>query len=136
MRVGAGGLASLALAVASGGLIGACGPEGPADALARRCAEVLRFRHAGLGELRVSETPSRAADQRTLAFEGVLPDTGARIASEITCVFEPGERYSLARIAVAGRDLTEAELALVNSELLLRDLSENPERLAAPARGS
>jgi hypothetical protein len=135
MRGGAGRLASVALAIAAG-LLGACGPEGPADALAQRCVEVLRFRHKGLDDLRVREAPARAAGARTLDFDGVVPDTGARIASRITCEFEPGERYSLARIEVAGRSLTEAEVALVNSELLLRDLSENPERLAAPAHGS
>jgi hypothetical protein len=135
MRVAAGRLVSLALALATG-LLGACGPEGPADALARRCVDVLRFRHAGLADLRVREAPGRVADARTLVFEGVLAESGARIESRITCVFAPGERYSLARIEVAGRSLTEAEVALVNSELLLRDLSENPERLAGSPRGS
>ena len=50
--------------------------------------------------------------------------------------FEVGERWRFTRINLRGRELSEAELALVNAEFLLRDLDRHPERFSsAPPPG-
>ena len=65
----------------------------------------------------------------SLAFEARVEPSGAEVKSRIACEFEPSDRWSLVAVQIDGHQLTDAELALVNSEFLLRDLSESPERL-------
>ena len=111
-------------------LAAACGPGGARDLLVDRCTEVIHYRHPSLSEvaiLAVERGPG--ASDVTLDFEALAEASGAKITSRIACAFEPSDRWTLARIEIGGRALTEAELALVNAELLLRDLSRSPERL-------
>ncbi len=117
-------------------LLCGCAPQWAGDTLVERCVEVVRYVDPGLREIDVvgvDRSPGSSA--LTLEFEAVSDPSGPPIASRIDCGFDSQGRWTLERIAIDGRALTEAEIALVNSELLLRDLSRNPERLrSAPAR--
>jgi hypothetical protein len=127
--------ALLALGV---GLLGGCAPQWAGDTLVERCVEVIEYRHPELREIDVvgvEREPGSSA--LTLEFEAVSEPSGPRVASRIDCGFDPSGRWTLERVAIGGRALNEAEIALVNSELLLRDLSRNPERLrSVPTRSS
>jgi hypothetical protein len=114
--------------VAVAGLGLACARGEPSDFLAERCIDVLRFRLPPFEELRWRALPAARA-VRTLGFEGQFESGPPRVADTVTCVFEDGEPWRLERVAIGDRWLTEGEVALVNSELLLRDLSEHPQRL-------
>jgi hypothetical protein len=110
----------------------ACAPLGVGDPLVERCVEVIHYRHPTLRDIDIvavqSEPETRSV---TLDFEALSEPSDAEVSSRISCDFEATDRWSLEGISVGGRALTEAEVALVNSELLLRDLSRNPERLGA-----
>jgi hypothetical protein len=127
--------ALLALGVA---LLCGCAPQWAGDTLVERCVEVVRYVDPDLREIDVvgvDRAPGSSA--LTLEFEALSEPSGPRIASWIDCGFDSQGRWTLERIVLGGRELNEAEIALVNSELLLRDLSRNPERLGnAPARSS
>jgi hypothetical protein len=119
-------------------LLGGCAPPWAGDTLVERCVEVIQYRQPDLREIDVvgvERAPGSSA--LTLEFEAVSDPSGPRVESRIDCGFDSAGRWTLERVAIGGRALTEAEIALVNSELLLRDLSRNPERLrSAPARSS
>jgi hypothetical protein len=107
----------------------ACG-GGPRDLLVERCGEVVQYRDASLRDieiLKVERGPGVSAV--TLAYQARAEPSREQVRSRIACEFEPTDRWSLVAVRIDGHELTEAELALVNSELLLRDLSRSPERL-------
>lgn len=126
------GRRSRALAGFAAVLLLGCGPSGPRDLLVERCREVIAYRNPALRDIAILDArrgPGSGAV--TLEFEAHAEATDSTVSSRITCDFEPGDRWTLVRIEIGGRQLTEAEVALVNSELLLRDLSRSPERLGS-----
>jgi len=105
-------------------LLGAACFGGEPDPLVERCTEVIHYRHPALEGVKVvgvERDPSASAV--TLAFEAKTPEK-TRVANHITCDFDPSSER-LESIRVGGRDLTEAEVALVNSEFLLRELGRD-----------
>ena len=130
-----GGLARMGLAL----LAGACSPT--LDPPSERCLQALEYREPAHGDIGTTESypsPSGA----TVAIRYVEETaSGTELPQMITCEFEAGGPWSFARITLLGREFSEAELALVNAEFLLRDLDRHPERLsggraagATPAR--
>jgi hypothetical protein len=122
MRGKASWLAALGLAALCGGCRGQ-------DLLVDRCSEVIEYKHPDLEDVdivAISRDPSASAV--TLDFEATQKPADTEISSRILCDFEASER-KLERIEIGGRTLSETEVTLVNSELLLRDLSD-PERIA------
>ena len=130
-----GRLARLGLAL----LAGACSPT--LDPLSERCLQVLEYREPAHGDIETTESypgPSGA----TVALHYVEETaSGTELPQMITCEFEAGGPWSFTRITLLGREFSQAELALVNAEFLLRDLNRHPERLsggravgATPAR--
>ncbi len=111
-----------------------CAPSAPPDRLALLCADVLDLHHLSLADPRW-RVASRRGTERTLHFEARRPD-GVPVTDTIRCVFEQGEPWRLERGVIGGHILTEAEVALVNSDLLLRDLSEKPEAPDGSRRAS
>lgn len=120
------GLSLLAILLAAAG----CQAGQGGDDLARRCLEALRIREPDLTGIRVLAEESPSPTVRQIRFEAVLGGApGLRVADELACTFADGDRWSLQAISLGGRAFSEGVVALVNSELLLRDLSRNPERL-------
>lgn len=112
------------------GATSACWLGGGRDLLVERCTEVIHYRHPALRELVVIDVlRGPGASAVTLEFEALAEPSGEQVSSRIACEFEGGEPWALERIQIDGRALTEAEIVLVNAELLLRDLSRSPERL-------
>jgi len=110
--------------------LGAACSGGSGDLLVERCTDVIRYRNPTWKDVEIRDLHrGPGANAVEFGFEAVDDPSGARMASRIACEFEPGDRWSLVGVRLDGRVLTEAELALVNSEFLLRDLSEKPERL-------
>jgi hypothetical protein len=99
----------------------ACG--GPPDPMIVRCSEVVEYRHPELRALDF-ELVRLSANAVTLDFDGVDRETKEKFADRIECEFDP--RLKLTRVAMEGEALSETEVALANSELLLRDLSRDP----------
>jgi hypothetical protein len=99
---------------------------GPPDPLVTRCSEVVEYRHPELRSLDIKLVRLSAASV-ALDFEGVNRETKEDFADRIECEFDPTGRMTLTRVALGGGPLSEAEVALANSELLLRDLSRDPE---------
>ena len=117
-------LAALALALGS-----ACS-GGSRDELVERCTDVIHYRNPTWKDVEIRDVRrGPGASTVEFGFEAVDEPSGAKMASRIACEFEPGDRWSLVGVRMDGQQLTDAELALVNSEFLLRDLSEKPERL-------
>ncbi|HVN38630.1 MAG TPA: hypothetical protein VMW19_10740 [Myxococcota bacterium] len=101
------------------------------DLRVERCTDVIRYRNPSWGDIAIHEVRRGPGPNAVeFGFEAVDEPSGARMASRIACEFEASDRWSLVGVRLDGQALTEAELALVNSEFLLRDLSERPERLA------
>jgi hypothetical protein len=117
-------LAALVCAVAS-----ACS-GGSRDLVVERCTDVIHYRNPTWKDVSIRDVRrGPGANAVEFGFEAVDEPSGAKMASRIACEFEPSDRWSLVGVRLDGQQLTEAELALVNSEFLLRDLSESPERL-------
>jgi hypothetical protein len=107
----------------------ACLPGSP-DPLVERCTEVIGYRSPGLRDISIEEVEHGPdAHAVSLRFEARDEGADAKLESRIACAFDPADRWSLVAVTLDGRKLTDAEVALVNSEFLLRDLSESPERL-------
>jgi hypothetical protein len=111
-------------------LLSTCSWGAPRDPLADRCLQVLRWqepslRDVGLADARVD--PDRRAV--TLSYETGRLAGSAR--GQIRCGYEARDGWRLESIRVGGEDLSEAAVALVNAELLLRDLSQNPQRFGS-----
>jgi len=122
------GLPALAL------LAVACAPG--IDPFSERCLEALAYREPAHGE--IEATSSRPGPSGTAVAIRYLATaaSGAEQPQQITCEFQPGERWRFHRITLSHRALSEAELALVNAEFLLRDLDRHPERFrSGPAMG-
>lgn len=101
---------------------------GPAeDFLSRRCVDVLRYRRADLESISV-EHVTRRQESRTLIFQATGPG-GLRVTDRISCRFAPRDPWDLESATIGQRPLSTNEVALVNAELLLIDLSRHPERL-------
>ena len=88
--------------------------SGPQDPMILRCSEVVEYRHPELRSLDF-ELVRLAATSVTLDFDGVNRETKEEFADRIECEFDP--RLKLTRVAMEGEALTEAEVALANSEL-------------------
>jgi hypothetical protein len=128
--IGPGGVARLGLAL----LAGACSPT--LDPLSERCVQALEYREPDHGDIEAAES-YRSPSGAGVAIRYVEEtDSGLALPQMITCEFEVGERWRFTRINLRGRELSEAELALVNAEFLLRDLDRHPERFSsAPPPG-
>jgi hypothetical protein len=115
--------ASLAVAGVFSLALGACAPAQIDDPLALRCGEVAEYHLAKWSDLRVTQARRTGGGLAvTLRVEGVLEPDRGKIAEFISCAFQEGERPSALRVVVGDRTLGPKELALVNAELLLRDL--------------
>lgn len=99
---------------------------GSDDPMIERCSVVVEYRHPELRSLDIAVV-RQSAFAVTLDYEGVNKETKEEFADRILCEFAPDERLKLARIAIGGETLNDAEVALANSELLLRDLGKDPE---------
>lgn len=125
----AGSLGCLAVA----GLALACAEPWAGDVHVARCLQVLRYRMPELTAISV-EGVTRGPRLRTLRFRADTGDDAAvapTVRDRITCRFAPGDPWSLAGAAIGNHALSPGEVTLVNAELLLLDLSENPERLGS-----
>jgi hypothetical protein len=124
-------LARLGLAL----LAGACSPT--LDPLSERCLQALEYREPTHGDIEATEFyPSPSGAAVAIRYVGKTA-SGTELPQMITCEFEAGEGWSFTRITLRGRELSEAKLALVNSEFLLRDLDRHPERFSdGPAAGA
>ena len=123
----------LALACGASLAVGCSAGRG-ADSLAERCLYVLEYRQPAWSEVNVIDTRRSTAEATlTLRFEATAEPASEPIADYIFCSFEPEERWLLQRVVIGDRELSETELTLVNAELLLRDLSRNPQRLSRNA---
>ena len=98
---------------------------GPPDPMIERCSVVVEYRYPELRSLDIALVRI-SATAVTLDFEGVHRETKEELADRILCEFAPDARLKLSRIAIGGETLNEAEVALANSELLLRDLGRDP----------
>ena len=108
-----------------------CSTGRDADSLAERCLYVLEYRQPALSEVNVIDTTRSVTEAAlTLYFEATAEPASEPIADYIFCSFEPEERWLLQRVVIGDREFSTAELALVNAELLLRDLVRNPQRLS------
>lgn len=117
--------------VGLGVALGACG-GGPRDLAVERCTEVIHYRDPSLKDVEITKVErGPGAHAVALAFEARVEESGTDVKSRIACDFDPTDRWSLVAVEIDGRELVEAELTLVNSELFLRDLSESPERLGS-----
>jgi hypothetical protein len=106
----------------------AVGCAQPHDLPTERCLEVLAYRnpeHGRVGEIRTAGIS--AGRTVTIHYAGANPSASKPLQS-ITCEYSAEEHWSAARVTIGERQLTERELALVNAELLLRDLSLRPQR--------
>jgi hypothetical protein len=128
MRLG--GIARLGLVL----LAGAC--SSTLDPLSERCLQALEYREPAHGDIEVTKTHPRPSGAAVAVRYVETTDSGAELPRMITCAFEASERWSFTRITLLGRDLSEAEVALVNAEFLLRDLDRHPERFSAGADAS
>jgi hypothetical protein len=95
--------------------------DGPPDPMLARCSVAVEYRHPDLRSIEIALV-RRSASAITLDFEGVNKDTKEDYSDRILCEFAPGDRYAISRIVLGGETLSESEVALVNSELLLREL--------------
>jgi hypothetical protein len=102
------------------------------DLATERCIAALRYWTSSRGEPQVLEIePARRGARRSIRYElGV--SWGRDESGRITCQHEPGDPWSFTSIQIAGQELSPVEVSLVNGELFLRDLVENPERLHRP----
>jgi hypothetical protein len=123
-RVRSGGLAPLGLAL----LASACSP--PLDPLSERCLQALEYREPAHGNIETVESyPSPSGAMVAIRYVEETA-SGTELPQMITCEFAASRPWRFTRITLLGRELSEAELALVNSEFLLRDLDLHPERLS------
>lgn len=133
-RRGPSGLSGAAGALAAGLVMAACSGNGGGDAWAEHCVAVLRYRMPDLTSISV-ETVTHGPRVCSVAFEASAEAgrTAPRLRDRITCRFSPDDPWSLASAAIGERELSPEEIALVNAELLLTDLSRHPERLGRDA---
>ena len=99
--------------------------SGPPDPMIDRCSVVVEYKHPELRSLDIALVRI-SGNAVTLDFDGVDRETKEKVADRILCEFDASQRMKLSRIAIGGESLTEAEVALANSELLLRDLGRDP----------
>lgn len=115
-------------------LAAGCVTDRAPDVLAERCIDVLEYRQSALSDVEVIGARRNAAGTAlTVHYEATTEPAGEPISDLIFCAFEPEERWELERVVIGDRELSETELTLVNAELLLRDLSRNPQRLSRNA---
>ncbi|MDH5306228.1 MAG: hypothetical protein OEW02_03520 [Myxococcales bacterium] len=127
------------LALACGmALAAGCSAGGARDVLVDRCLYVLEYREPSLRQVDVVEMRrSPPGSALTLRFQAVAEATREQVSDHIFCAFESDERWLLERVVIGDRELSSSEMVLVNAELLLLDLSQNPQRLSrSAARGS
>jgi hypothetical protein len=104
-------------------LLAACTAPRPVDPLAQRCGEAVGYLNPDWSELRVAHSQRTAGGLAVrVRVEGVAEPDGARVTEYASCAFKSGERPSALRVVIGDRALDAKELALVNAELLLRDL--------------
>jgi hypothetical protein len=118
------GLALLGLAL----LVGACSPT--LDPLSERCLQALEYREPAHGDIETTESYPSSSGTTVAIWYVEEAASGTELPQVFTCEFEAGEPWSFTRIILLGREFSEAELALVNAEFLLRDLDRHPERLS------
>lgn len=109
--------------VAAGLVLAACAASRPTDPLALRCGEALEYLLSDWSELQVVHARRTGGGLAVrLRVEGLREPSREPATEFASCAFEPGARPSALRVVVGGRSLDPKELALVNAELLLRDL--------------
>lgn len=117
-RVASAAALAAGLAVAAG-----CTSQRWSDPLVERCGDVLRYEQPDWTDVEIVDarhaTRGRAV---TLRVEAVAEPEREPVSDFIECAFRPGERAAVERVVIGDRTLGAKELALVNAELLLRDL--------------
>jgi len=104
-------------------LAAACTAPTPLDPLAQRCGEAVEYLMPDWSDLRVVHSQRTGGGLAVrLRVEGVVAPDRDRVTEYASCAFRPGERLSALRVVIGDRTLGARELALVNAELLLRDL--------------
>jgi hypothetical protein len=106
----------------------AVGCAQPHDLATERCLEVLAYRipeHGKIGEVGTAGAP--AGRTVTIEFAAAKASRSDPLYA-ISCEYSAEDHWIAARVSIGGRELTERELTLVNSDLLLRDLSLRPQR--------
>jgi hypothetical protein len=118
-----------ALAAATGWIVLAMiACEDPPDALETRCLEALAYRSPHHGEVESMErSPTEAGTAVSIRYR-VEATPGKTPYRFVVCEFAEGDRWALHQMIYEGQVLPEPELALVNSDLLLQDLTDNPQR--------
>lgn len=126
MWAGAGPIAGWIALVA----LGCADPPHPLEA---RCLEALAYRSPVHGDIESMErTPTETGTAVTIRYRA--PDSAAGPPHRyVLCEFAAGDRWALQQMIHEGEVLPESELALVNSDLLLQDLTQNPERFVERA---
>ena len=107
----------------------ACGWNPVGDARTQRCLEALRYRLDG-DPVRVIAVD---LDPRSRSVSIRFDSDASPLERRITCRHEPGDRWTLESVRIGDESLSDAAMALVNAELLLRDLADR-ERLDARRR--
>jgi len=122
--MGSAGLARLGFAL----VVGACAP--PLDPLSERCLQALDYRDPAHGDIEtIHSHPIPGGETVAIRY---LEETESETErpQRFTCDFGEDGPWTFTRITLQERELSEAELALVNAEFLLRDLDRHPERLS------
>ena len=99
-----------------------CTSQRWSDPLVERCGEVLRYEQPDWSDVEILDVRRGTGRAVTLHVRGVLEPERETVSDFIECVFRPGERAAVERVVIGDRTLGAKELALVNAELLLRDL--------------
>jgi len=106
-------------------MLGCADPPHPLES---RCLEALAYRSPGYGEVETMErTPTEAGTAVSIRYLIEEPAEGPP-HRYVVCEFAAGDRWALRQMIHEGQVLPEPELALVNSDLLLQDLTNSPER--------
>lgn len=75
----------------------------------------------------MERTPTEAGTAVSIRYRAEESPEGP-LHRYVVCEFAEGDRWALNQMIYEGQVLPEPELALVNSDLLLQDLTDNPER--------
>ncbi|UCE84811.1 MAG: hypothetical protein JSU66_10660 [Deltaproteobacteria bacterium] len=108
-----------------------CSASAP-DRVTERCIAALHYWMSPDGTpdvLAVEPEPRHRLRSIRYASGGALRRSKP---GRITCQHDPDDPWTFTRIRIGDRELSAVEVSLVNGELFLRDLVENPERLRRP----